>query len=231
MLIPLIIGAIINIVAKVKQEKKWRVYSYQVFKEWEFSALLFVEMHLTISICLSLMYDDMKAAGVVFGGLLQIAILVYLVLLVKKGKNFGEYKSFFHQGAIKSNWYIVVLIFRTLIGLLIGYFWSKEFCSYAVLSLAGVWMILGVIVRPYVSNVRPIVNTVFVFTILGLFMYADVNKDSNNVTFMTSYLPLWIIGVLILALIFNLVCLIVFKCQSCKKDDKDELNNSTLSRY
>ena len=56
--LPLLIGLVVFIISKVKDIKNWRVNSYIVFKEWQFVALLFVQIHLGITISIAYHYDD-----------------------------------------------------------------------------------------------------------------------------------------------------------------------------
>lgn len=62
---------------------------------------------------------------------------------------------------------------RTIIGFMVGYMWESRMCAYIVVAMAGLWMAFGAIVRPYQSNVRPIVNSFFVFALLGLYTYSN----------------------------------------------------------
>lgn len=56
MLLPIIVGLIIFIFSKIKNDKEWRIKSYKVFKEWGITALLFVQIHLIASLCLTVKY-------------------------------------------------------------------------------------------------------------------------------------------------------------------------------
>ena len=92
--------------------------------------------------------------------------------------------------------------------------WENTFICYIVLALAGVWLIGGVIVRPYESNLRPIVNSIFVMGIVGIYLYSNENRNSSDVTFLTTYMPVFLIAWLFAALVFNIICIIVYKCTS-----------------
>ena len=60
-------------------------------KEGLFSSLLFVQMHLSISIALALQYSSQKVIAIVLGGIIEMLIIALLVLYIKRPKNFGEY--------------------------------------------------------------------------------------------------------------------------------------------
>jgi Na+/serine symporter len=84
-------------------------------------------------------------------------------------------------------------------------------------------------VRPYNSNVRPIVNSFFVFALLSLYVYCNENQNSSGVTFMTTYIPLVIIALLFIALIFNAACIVFHKCRSRQNalTDLSSMNNQS----
>lgn len=60
-----------------------------------------------------------------------------------------------------------------------------------------------------------------------------MSKNSTDTTTLSSYLPIILIGVLLICLIFNLICLIVFKVQQYKEDkrltDSEKLKEDDLS--
>ena len=87
--LPLLIGLVVFIISKVKDIKNWRVNSYIVFKEWQFVALLFVQIHLGIAISIAYRYDDQKMVGLVLGGIVELMTLFYLFLYIKYHNNFG----------------------------------------------------------------------------------------------------------------------------------------------
>ena len=96
-----------------------------------------------------------------------------------------------------------------------------------MLALAGVWLIGGAIVRPYNSNLRPIVNSMFVMGIVGIYLYSNENRNSSEVTFLTTYMPVFLIALLFTALVFNVICIIVYKCTSTEV--KNEIDDDTIN--
>lgn len=180
-------------------------------KEWQISCLLFVQMHLGVSLCIAYKYDSQNIMGLALGFLLYLCLLTLLVLLARAANNFGEYKFFFRKGTIPQNWYIVVGSFRVVLGLVVGLLWDSNYCGYVLVGVVLFWAALGIIVRPYVSNVRPIVNSILLLAVVGIYCLCAATKDSEDVTFLTSYVPLILLGVLALALAFNLICIIVYK--------------------
>lgn len=94
-------------------------------------------------------------------------------------------------------------------------------------------MLAAIIVRPYKSNFRPITNGLLILVIFLIYMYSMMSKNSTDTTTLSSYLPIILIGVLLICLIFNLICLIVFKVQQYKEDkrltDSEKLKEDDLS--
>jgi uncharacterized membrane protein len=101
-------------------------------------------------------------------------------------------------------------------------------CGYIVVAVSGLWMAFGAVVRPYNSNVRPIVNSLIVFVLLGLYTYCNENQNSNDVSFMTTYIPLVIIAVLFIALIFNAACMVLHKCGNKNMSQDKGISDETL---
>jgi len=90
-------------------------------------------------------------------------------------------------------------------------------------GLFGVFAIIQIIIRPYISNVRPIINSIFITLILGIYSYTKVNQDSESVTFLTSYISIFIIGLLFTALLFNIICIIAHKVGKYREKKNKQL--------
>jgi hypothetical protein len=88
-LLPLLVGLVLTVVGKFRKQKKTRVRGYSTLKEWQISSLLFVQLHLGISLCLAYKYNSSNILGLICGGLFYLFIIVLVVLLGKSGKNFG----------------------------------------------------------------------------------------------------------------------------------------------
>ena len=147
-----------------------------------------------------------------------------LIVFVKSPKNFGEYKDFFKDGSIKKNWYVIVSIIRTFICVVIGYFSNVDFCGYVALGIASILLLGQLIVRPYESNIRPFVNNLILIAVLSIYQYSKMIKNSTEVTISSTYVALFLVGVLVFALLFNLTCMIVWKCQSRRSQQKKQLD-------
>jgi hypothetical protein len=176
--VPLAVGLVVYMAGRASGNKQTRLLGYRIWKEWELCALLFVQLHLAVTLCISLAYDGQKMVGMAFGGLVYLAIAAYLLLLFCSSKNFGEYKSYFKPGGVSQNWYVAVILLRSVMGFALGFMWEQPMCAYVVLGVAGVWMVAGAVVRPYISNVRPIVNSLFIFAALGLLAYCNESRNS-----------------------------------------------------
>ena len=88
-MIPLIIGAIVSLMGKVKNNEEWKLKGKKILKEWVLLALLFGQLLLAVSLSLSMSYDDQKYMGLALGGLIYVGIIVYLVLLGCSPSNSG----------------------------------------------------------------------------------------------------------------------------------------------
>jgi len=68
--LPLLVGAILAVIGKIAKKKNIRVFSYKVLKEWFFSSLLFVQIHLGVCLFINLIYDDKsKMIGLAIAGI------------------------------------------------------------------------------------------------------------------------------------------------------------------
>lgn len=74
-LIPIIIGSIFVIIGKVMKNKNRRIKGYKTLKEWLISALLFVQLHMDISIFLGLNFSTDKMIGLVAGTVLELLLV------------------------------------------------------------------------------------------------------------------------------------------------------------
>lgn len=61
----------------------------------------------------------------------------------------------------------------------------------------------------------------------GVYFYCNFTKNSKDVTFQTSYIPIALISVLIFALIFNIVWLILHKVRQLKQAKKLAMADDT----
>lgn len=129
---------------------------------------------------------------------------------------------------LSQKWYLIVFFFRTVLAVIIGNFGEYTIAMYSTISLATIFAIFEVIVRPYISNVRPIVNSFFLILIFGTYTYAKINQNSDEATFSTSYLSIFLIGLLFMALIFNIVCMIMYKASKCKEMNEQKIVNHVL---
>jgi hypothetical protein len=112
-----------------------------------------------------------------------------------------------------------VFLTRTLIAFIIGFLGSIMYGVFAALAIALTALIAQLIKRPYLNNIRPAVNSIFVVLILAIFVLNKIFQDSESISIYTSYTPFMLIAILILALIFNAVCMIAHAVSKCKKKD------------
>jgi len=75
-LLPFVAGFVLFVLWKIKKEKVWKIRAFKANKEWAFSILLFVQVHLFTSVIISVKYGTNQIFGVglgaALGGLLVI---------------------------------------------------------------------------------------------------------------------------------------------------------------
>jgi nitrate reductase gamma subunit len=99
--------------------------------------LLFVQLHLFSAIVIGVKFGMEQIYGVVIGGIAAIMLVFMAILLWKRPKHFGDYKIFFKSSNFNSNFYMIVIVFRLIIGISIPAFSD---------SIIGISIAIGVIV-------------------------------------------------------------------------------------
>jgi hypothetical protein len=74
-LLPIIAGSVYLLIAKIRKSKENRITGYRILKEWLFSSLLFVQLHLNISISLGVSYSS-SMVSLAFGALIEILLAI-----------------------------------------------------------------------------------------------------------------------------------------------------------
>lgn len=106
--------------------------------------------------------------GKALGGVLIIGIVFLLILSYKKPLNFGEFKSKFVQQPSCLNHYIPVAIMRIVLALDLSIMSSNTACGFVALGLVGFYTLFLIVQRPYLKNVRPIMNMCVIMAILAV---------------------------------------------------------------
>ena len=220
-ILPIIIGLVLLAIGKVRKSKKVLHYSYRTLKEWSFSALLIFQFQFTISFGIDFIYGN-TMMGKAIGGILFVGLLVLLVLLFKRPLNFGEFKSYFRSEPRYLNHYIIVVFFRVFLALDLIFLSENRACGFVALGLSGVYTLFLIIARPYLNNIRPIINMVFTMGFLAIESIYKMNFYSQDAEFMTSYLPLFIEAGLLLLLLINVIFMIM---EIRSKYKKNQLND------
>ena len=99
--------------------------------------LLFVQLHLFSAIVIGVKFGMEQIYGVAMGGIAAVMLVFMGILLWKRPKHFGDYKIFFRSSCFNSNFYMIVIVFRLLIGVSIPSFSD---------SIIGISIAIGVIV-------------------------------------------------------------------------------------
>lgn len=80
-----------------------------------------------------------------------------------------------------------------------GFLGSSAYGVYAALGLAATALIAQLVKRPYTNNIRPAINCIFIVCIIGLYTISKLFQDSDSTSIYTSYAPLMLIAILLLA--------------------------------
>lgn len=64
--------------------------------------------------------------------------------------------------------------------------------------------------RPYQNNIRPFLNSIVIVTTLGIYLAYKI-KIINEALWITTYIPLFLILMLLLCVILNILLLVRFK--------------------
>jgi len=106
--------------------------------------------------------------GKALGGLLLIGLIFLLIMFYKKPLNFGELKSSFSQEPKYLCHYIFVVVLRIFLALDLILLSANTMYRFVALGLVGLYTLFLIIQRPYLKNVRPIMNICVVITILTI---------------------------------------------------------------
>jgi high-affinity K+ transport system ATPase subunit B len=120
------------------------------------------------------------------------------------------------------NHYITVVIWRIALALDLIMLSNNKACGFAAIGITAVYLILLIVMRPYLKNVRPILNVVVVLAILAIESVYKMNFYSQDAQFMTSYLPLFVVVLLLVLLLANVIFMILEVKDRWKKNQIDK---------
>ena len=129
--------------------------------------MLIFQFHFTISFGIDLFYGT-SMIGKVVGGLFFAGLICLIVLLYKRPLNFGEFKSYFERSPLHLSHYTFVVIFRISLALDLIILSSNNACGFVALGITFCYTLFLIISRPYLKNIRPILNMVVVLAILAI---------------------------------------------------------------
>lgn len=136
------------------------------------------------------------------------------VLLIRRPKNFGDYKNFFHSRCFHSNFYVFVIASRFVVGACIPGFTENIFGICIAIGVIGFEMLILLIFRPYKNNIRPFFNSSVIIITLGVYLAYKI-KIIDEALWITTYIPLFLILILLACVIVNILLLIRHKfCDS-----------------
>lgn len=117
---------------------------------------------------------------------------------------------------------MIVVLFRIFLALDLIILSSNRLCGFLATGLAGLYVLFLIITRPYLKNLRPILNMIVMIGILAVESVYKINFNSAEAQFLTSYLPLFIVGVLLLLLLANVIFMILEVRERFQKKKIDE---------
>ena len=89
------------------------------------------------------------------------------------------------------------------------------------MGITGAYTLFLIITRPYQKNVRPILNMAVILAILSVETVYKLNFYSAEATFITNYLPLFVVGLLLVLLLVNVIFMILEVMERFKKQKID----------
>ncbi len=115
-----------------------------------------------------------------------------------------------------------MVFFRLFLALDLIILSSNKACGFVAIGIAGLYTLFLIISRPYIKNVRPIINMVVILMILAIESVYKLNFYSSDAQFMTSYLPLFIVIALLVLLFINVIFMILEIREKYKKNQIDK---------
>jgi hypothetical protein len=89
-------------------------------------------------------------------------------------------------------------------------------CGFVALGIAAVYLIILAIARPYVKNFRPILNSIFIVLIIAAQAVYRMKMNMSEAPFITTYLPLFILCMLVIVLLYNIIFMVLHVMESKK---------------
>lgn len=115
------------------------------------------------------------------------------------------------------------MFFRVFLALDLIFLSENRLCGFVAIGITGVYTLLLIIMRPYLNNIRPIINMVFILAFLAIESIYKMNLYSPDAQFMTSYLPLFIEAGLLVLLLINVIFMII--------EIRSKFSNNKLNEY
>lgn len=219
MMLPFVVGLAVYLYARKREQKERKLTAYRICKEWGISIALTLQIHLCASLYLCFKYGSEQIYGIVIGVALCTLIAVLTVLLVKRPNNFGEYKTFFHSNSVyKSNFYVAIVVFRFLIVLSLCIFNHSLIGQVLAIATLGIEILFLLIFKPYVSNLRPILNSLVIVATLAVYLGYRC-RIIDETEWMTTNVPLLLLIILLLCVIGNILMMIRYKLCDPAKDE------------
>lgn len=180
------------------------------------ATLLLLEYYNIACLMIQFMYspttEDMYYAGAAIGGLILCCTITMLGLYAARKGNMGEFTSLFKLSAFAQKYQLYQFFIRMLLIALMVAMNGMVTLSYIMVILPIANIIILAVFKPYVHNYntyRAILNECCLLIILALYSYYRLEIANNNdVNVFSLYLPLGIVGLLVLVLITNMFFLV-----------------------
>lgn len=104
---------------------------------------------------------------------------------------------------------MIVFLYRTLIAAAIIFISDMSICGFVATGISVLYLAILVIVRPYLKNIRPILNALVIGFILTTQTVYRLNANMAQAPWITTYLPIIILSLLGLVLIYNIFFMIM----------------------
>lgn len=121
----------------------------------------------------------------------------------------------FGEGILSRNYYILVILLRLVVGFSIILPDSPTVSVCLVLAFNVFSLLINIIIRPYRSNIRPILNSLILVMVFSIYSVYGLNLVDNP-QWSTTNLPIFLYAGLGLCLISTIVFLTIHVYQICK---------------
>lgn len=115
------------------------------------------------------------------------------------------------------NFYIIIIIFR--LALIVCMCALNEYpeCVYTSIAISLLQVIVLGVIRPYLSNIRPIFNSIMVLLIFIVYAIYRLSITDDS-SWITTYLPFILVILLYIAVIVNAIFMVKHLLTECRRN-------------